>query len=207
MAFMNMPYLPIIILLFFLSSTTSNYYYVNSQTVTYTLNKLTGSGCPYTASFIVHLNLLSRILYYEDKGDRTKMETANFKIIKYSKIRFQFDDPFAYYVNHMSAYEHVNRKLYGYNVSEEKTQVFSLAALHGECGRDASISLTNRVAAVIPFYGGRPPNVTSDLKVNSIGQGNSLVRHILIYYTCTIFPYVESTFSIFCDYLNRSKQR
>eukprot|EP01035_Chromulina_nebulosa_P017069 gene17069-22581_t len=72
------------------------------------------------------------------------MEAASFLIFDKAHLKFQLSDPDAYFVHHMSMYEHlVHKKEY---------------------------------IAIIPFYGGLPPNVTSDMSVKSIGQGNSLVN-------------------------------
>ena len=69
-----------------------------------------------------------------------------------------------------------NRKKYGYEKSEKKTLAFSTDAVQHECNNIEQIySYENNTIALVPFYGGRPPNVTADLKVKSIGQGNSLV--------------------------------
>jgi hypothetical protein len=58
----------------------------------------------------------------------------------------------------------------------EKTLEFSTHAVRGECsGIEQVRSFENNTLALVPFFGGRPPNVTADLKVKSIGQGNSLV--------------------------------
>jgi hypothetical protein len=50
----------------------------------------------------------------------------------------------------------------------------SLAAFDGEC-RDLVVNEADDSIAFIPFFGGRPPGVTNNLEVKSIGQGNSLV--------------------------------
>ena len=69
-----------------------------------------------------------------------------------------------------------SRKKYGYAESERRTLEFSAAAVQNEClGLPQVASHENGTLAMVPFYGGRPPNVTKDLKVKSIGQGNSLV--------------------------------
>lgn len=92
-------------------------------------------------------------------------------------FKFQVSDPDAYYVHHMSMYEHLQHKKFGFDVAKEKTLTMSQAAFHGECDR-INISESREFLAIIPFYGGLPPNVTSDLSVKSIGQGNSLVSRL-----------------------------
>ena len=90
-------------------------------------------------------------------------------------MKFQVADPDSYYVHHMSMYEHLVHMRESYEVAQNKTSILSYAALKGEC-EGLNISSSLEYLALIPFYGGRPPNVTTDLKVKSIGQGNSLVR-------------------------------
>jgi hypothetical protein len=92
-----------------------------------------------------------------------------------AKFKFQISDPDAYFVHHMSMYEHVNHKAYGFSVAQNKTLALSRAAFRGECDH-LKVSKSKDTLALIPFYGGLPPNVTADLSVKSIGQGNSLVR-------------------------------
>jgi hypothetical protein len=74
----------------------------------------------------------------------------------------------------MSMFEHLNHKTYGFEIAKNKTLTMSRAAFKGEC-ENLVISKTKEYIALIPFYGGLPPGVTKDLKVGSIGQGNSLV--------------------------------
>jgi hypothetical protein len=69
------------------------------------------------------------------------------------------------------------RKKFGYNVSEQMTVEFSRSAVQAECrGVEQVTSHERSTLALVPFFGGRPPNVTADLKVQSLGQGNSLVK-------------------------------
>lgn len=75
-------------------------------------------------------------------------------------------------------FEHVLHKKYGFEVAKNRTLQLSKAAYAGEC-TNLTASVENNYLALIPFYGGLPPNVTKDLSVKSIGQGNSLVRKIL----------------------------
>jgi hypothetical protein len=71
-------------------------------------------------------------------------------------------------------FEHLNHKKYGFSVAKNKTLVMSKAAFKGEC-EHLKVRNTSEYLSLIPFYGGLPPNVTADLSVKSIGQGNSLV--------------------------------
>jgi hypothetical protein len=140
----------------------------------YFLKKVNGAGCPYTASWLIHIDHYRRITWYLDI---TKMEAATFNVYDKAKLKFQISDPDAYYVHHMSMFEHLHHKKYGFEVAKNVTLMMSKAAFRGECGNLTSDGMTNETnyIALIPFYGGLPPNVTKDLSVKSIGQGNSLV--------------------------------
>ena len=85
-------------------------------------------------------------------------------------------DPDAFYVHHMSMFEHLIHKKYGFAEAKNKTLIMSRAAFSGECD-NLAITKSKDYVALIPFYGGLPPGVTKDLAVKSIGQGNSLVRN------------------------------
>eukprot|EP00602_Paraphysomonas_sp_CaronLab_P004330 CAMPEP_0185031440 /NCGR_PEP_ID=MMETSP1103-20130426/18913_1 /TAXON_ID=36769 /ORGANISM="Paraphysomonas bandaiensis, Strain Caron Lab Isolate" /LENGTH=333 /DNA_ID=CAMNT_0027566971 /DNA_START=147 /DNA_END=1145 /DNA_ORIENTATION=- len=136
------------------------------------MNRVSSGGCPYTASWLVHVDLFHRLNY---GLHWQKMEAANWDVITTAHNNFQLRNESLYFVFHMSRFEHFNRKKYGYSHSETVTRVMSEAAMKGEC-----LSLPSdyhaSTLAIIPFYGGRPPNVTADLKVKSLGQGNSLVK-------------------------------
>lgn len=47
------------------------------QSRVYFLKKVNGAGCPYTASWLVHLNLYRKVTWYLDI---TKMEAATFNM-------------------------------------------------------------------------------------------------------------------------------
>eukprot|EP01032_Pedospumella_encystans_P012089 gene12089-14008_t len=137
----------------------------------YGLKKCSGSGCPYAASWLAHVNLYRRIPWWLDS---TKMEAASFNIFDRAKLKFQVQDPDAYFVHHMSMFEHLNHKTHGFAVAKNKTLSLSRAAFAGECD-NLVINKSKDYVAFVPFFGGRPPGVTKDLAVKSIGQGNSLV--------------------------------
>ena len=103
------------------------------------------------------------------------MEAASFQLYDLAQNKFQLSDPDAYYVHHMSKFEHVIHKKHGLDAAKNATKILSNAAIRGECD-NLVISESKEYLAFIPFYGGLPPGVTSDHKVKSIGQGNSLVR-------------------------------
>lgn len=89
--------------------------------------------------------------------------------------KYQLVDADAYFVHHMSMYEHYNHKNFGFEVAKNKTLDMSKAAVNGECSNLDLKSSSYEAVGLVPFYGGRPPNVTEDLTVKSLGQGNSLV--------------------------------
>lgn len=134
-------------------------------------SKVAGAGCPYTASWLVATNLYIKAHWWTEI---TKMEAASFNIFDKAKLKFQLADPDAYYVHHMSMYEHFVHRKEGFDEAQRRTLILSKAALAGECG-NLTVNDSTEFVSLIPFYGGRPPNVTADLKVNSLGQGNSLV--------------------------------
>ena len=104
------------------------------------------------------------------------MEAASFSIFDAAALKFQLSEPDVYYVHHMSMFEHLIHKKYGFQIAQNKTLIMSTAAFQGECVARLAISNTTSYIALIPFYGGLPPNVTADYsKVKSLGQGNSLV--------------------------------
>ncbi len=110
------------------------------------------------------------------------MEAASFNVFDKARWKFQFADPDAYYVHHMSRYEHLIHKSSTFEEAKRKSELLSNAAFLGEC---ANLTGLDRVRdrepylALVPFFGGLPPNVTKDLKVKSLGQGNSLVGSVL----------------------------
>ena len=138
----------------------------------YDFKKVGGAGCPYTASWLAHINLYRRITWYLDS---TKMEAASFQVFETAPLKFQIADPDAYYVHHMSMFEHLIHRKEGFDIAQTKTLTLSKAAMKGECD-NLIISKTMSYLALIPFFGGLPPGVNANLEVKSIGQGNSLVR-------------------------------
>ena len=167
----------------------------------YGCKRLSGGGCPYTASWLVHVNLYKRTGWILHS---TKMETASFNVFDKAKYKFQLSDPADYYVHHMSMNEHLLHKRDGFDVARNQSLLMSEAAFQGEClAPDSNADTTYAGAAatagggggrlgskkrqhltrgngeylgLVPFYGGLPPEVTADFsKVRSIGQGNSLV--------------------------------
>jgi hypothetical protein len=107
------------------------------------------------------------------------MEAASWLLFDTSRLKFQVADPDAYFVHHLSMYEHLLHRKVGYNIAQNRTLILSQSAMEGECG-GLKIRPSQEYLAIIPFFGGRPPNVTAELKVHSLGQGNSLVS-ILVF--------------------------
>lgn len=105
-----------------------------------------------------------------------KMEEASFSILRKASHIFQIVDDQSYYVNHLSGYEHEVMNFQNYSFAEEKTHQLSLKAASKECESIDQYKFFNHTLSIIPFYGGRPPMVSEDLRVHSIGQGNSLVN-------------------------------
>jgi len=159
----------------------------------YGAKRCRGGGCPYTASWLAHVNLYKKTGWYLTS---TKMETASFNIFDRATYKFQMGDPGEYYVHHMSMFEHQLHKKFGFEVAKNLSQVMSEKAFEGECfphglGTDAHVKEKEKerdkggkthhhghsdYLTLIPFYGGLPPDVDADFsKVRSIGQGNSLV--------------------------------
>jgi hypothetical protein len=157
----------------------------------YEFKKCGGAGCPYTASWLISVNLYRQIDLWLHS---TKMEAASFVVfdkvlrnyclfevcnylITQAKLKFQLSDPDAFYVHHMSMYEHLLHKSTNFSYAKAMSEILAEAAFLGEC---KNLSLLAPVGpeyvAFVPFYGGLPPNVTKELKVHSLGQGNSLVR-------------------------------
>lgn len=143
--------------------------------------KAGGIACPYTGSFLAHKHLFLEALWVPC----LKMEEASFSIERKAKDIFQFAENDLFYVNHLSGYEHDVKNKENFQISEEKSQILSQMSVKEECSfhnhhfnhlNSHSQSHKFSTLAVIPCYGGRPPQVTSDLKVESIGQGNSLVN-------------------------------
>jgi hypothetical protein len=104
------------------------------------------------------------------------MEMATFSTMEATDMLFQFQNESIYYVNHLSAFEHAIRKTFGFNISEDKSRILALSALQGECQLlDNLLDNSTTRFAVVPFFSGKPPNITSNFEVISKGQGNSMV--------------------------------
>lgn len=128
-------------------------------------------ACPYAAAFIASKGLHLRIRHWLNVF---KMEEVFFNTIGTSRFKLHFSNPQLFYVHHLSSYEHEIHDHEGIDVARKKTIELSKAARAGEC-QDFLASGDQQFIAFIPFYGGLPPNVTSDLKVRSVGEGNSLM--------------------------------
>ena len=90
----------------------------------------------------------------------------------------------------MSMYEHWYHKKFSFGQAARQTYLMANRSYYGEClgytdknyidesGYLEPIvpSKSTEFLALVPFYGGLPPNVTDDKLVKSLGQGNSLVN-------------------------------
>lgn len=141
------------------------------------------SACSYMAAWLVDINLFRRVSFFPDI---CRAEAATFEVYKTAKQRYIFNDSSYFYVHHMSMFEHLNHERHGFKVASDRTKVLSESAFQGECienlKHSRNFSKKLNYLTVIPFYGGRPPNVTDNLKVMSQGQGNSLVSWSFWFY-------------------------
>lgn len=109
------------------------------------------------------------------------MEDASFALLQ-SRIAsvYQMAHPDLYYVNHLSQFEHLlKRKTHNITYSIERSAAVSAAAFRAECNIANSRVLQKErfYLALVPFYGGLPANTdTSNYKVRSVGEGNSVVN-------------------------------
>ena len=160
---------------------------ISTEESVYKLRKCGGAGCPYAAAWFVDVYTYITSKWYLHS---TKMEQASFNIFNEANLVFQLEDIDAYYVHHMSMYEHLVHNSANLTYAKQQSDILSKAAFYGECGALSEINNNNKYnnnnaydaynkrssISLIPFYGGLPPNVTADHKVKSLGQGNSLVR-------------------------------
>lgn len=138
------------------------------------MKKCKGGACPYMAAWLTHINMYRRVAWYLYS---TKMEEASFKIFDNPSVKYQLENHDHYIVHHMSEYEHLIHKKYGFPHARNATALLSHAAYNGECVENVVNKKWNKsdYISFIPFHGGLPPDVTENFIVKSIGQGNSLV--------------------------------
>ena len=181
---------------------------ISTEESVYKLRKCGGAGCPYAAAWFVDVYTYITSKWYLHS---TKMEQASFNIFHEANLVFQLEDIDAYYVHHMSMYEHLVHNSANLTYAKQQSDILSKAAFYGECGAQSDINnyhSTNNYTnnnnnnaynngynkqssiSLIPFYGGLPPNVTADYKVKSLGQGNSLVSYIRVYVLYSIHDYI-----------------
>ena len=116
------------------------------------LRRVHGGGCPYAAAWLAHIDLHLRVKY---PFESTKMEQASFLITNAAKYKFQFLDPNAYFVHHLSRFEHILHKNKGIEIARVKTLLLSTFAFNGECGGNGTRLGPLNMMAIIPFYGGK----------------------------------------------------
>lgn len=112
------------------------------------------------------------------------MEQASFVLMQQTQDVdiFQMSDPDAVYVNHLSEYEHLQRKkTHNLTTSLAMEATMSEAAARGECSLLISTHNTRTdILGLMPFYGGAPPDVDERThRVRSIGEGNSLASRAI----------------------------
>jgi len=140
----------------------------------YKIKKCGGASCPYAASWLVDINLLYLIDF---KLDAEWMEQASYRLFATKSNAYQLEDLDSYFVHHLSQYEHSIHSTHGFEKSTQKVGQLSRSAFDGECSKEEFQQIHNAdYVALIPYYGGLPPNITSSMKVKSNGKGNSLVN-------------------------------
>jgi hypothetical protein len=130
------------------------------------------------------------------------MEQASLILMQQTKDIdiFQMSDPDAYYVNHLSEYEHLLRKkTHNLTMTLAMEAAMSGAAAQGEC---ATLPMYRGDAlpgflALMAFYGGVPPDVDQHHRVRSVGEGNSLASRVVkakqgIATACSLLRYFET---------------
>jgi hypothetical protein len=141
----------------------------NAGNIVLQFKKVGGHACPYAASWLAAVNLFSKAHWYAVP----KMEVATEEIFRRARLKFQLADHDAFYVHHMSMYEHFNHRVVGQEIAHHRAEIMSEAAVAGECS-NLTVNDSEDFMSLIPFYGGLPPTVNGT--VNKLGEGNSLVR-------------------------------
>jgi hypothetical protein len=141
----------------------------NDGNIVLQFKKVGGHACPYAASWLAAVNLFSKAHWYAVP----KMEVATEEIFRRARLKFQLADHDAFYVHHMSMYEHFNHRVVGQEIAHHRAEIMSEAAVAGECS-NLTVNDSEDFMSLIPFYGGLPPTVNGT--VNKLGEGNSLVR-------------------------------
>jgi hypothetical protein len=107
------------------------------------------ASCPYAASWLVHVAFFLRVRF---SVTETKLEKTSFLMLYKAKPAFQFTDRVAYYVNHLSEYEHKLTRRSGLKVALVNAKILSSSARDGEC-RNVSLSPLRGYLVVIPYLG------------------------------------------------------
>jgi hypothetical protein len=98
---------------------------------------------------LAHISLHYKVRY---QLHSTKMEAATFLISDKAHYKYQFLDPEAYYVHHMSRFEHSVHRSKGLDTAKELTLILSTNAFNNECS-DLSDVGDPSYFVIIPFYG------------------------------------------------------
>eukprot|EP01036_Dinobryon_divergens_P029394 gene29394-38483_t len=133
-------------------------------------------GCSYMGAWLGHINLFRAIPYWVDIS---RAEAASTEVFKRLPNKYIFVDPNTHYVHHLSKFEHENTEKYGFAEAQRKSSLLASSSSTGECaaviaGKGSIPSTELDSLAIIPFYGGLPPNGTAHSS-DSLGQGNSKV--------------------------------
>jgi len=131
-------------------------------------------GCSYVGAWLSHINLFRKIPYWVDIS---RAEAASTEVYNRLPNKYLFKNFDAHYVNHLSMFEHLNSNKYGFSEAQRKSRILAQSAFEGECGAIVAVNMSQidlTSIAIVPFYGGLPPNGTSHLS-DSLGQGNSKV--------------------------------
>jgi hypothetical protein len=157
------------------------------------------SACPYSASWLAHGDLFRRVRW---RLNSTKMEQASLMLMQQTKDVdiFQMSDQDAYYVNHLSEYEHSQRKkTHNLTASLVMEAAMSGTAARGECSALAwhRSNALSGFLAIMSFYGGIPPQVDEQHRVRSVGEGNSLASRAVkakqgVATACSLLRYFET---------------
>ena len=138
-------------------------------------------GCSYMGAWLAHINLFRKVPFYMDICRAECASTELFKVAW--QHRFVVKNQSTFYVNHISGYEHLCTKSYGFQSAANKTNILSSAAYNGECQSKGARRQINKEQngvkrhslALLPCYGGLPPTDSKHDK-DSLGQGNSRVE-------------------------------
>lgn len=106
------------------------------------------AACPYSACWLVRTDFFLAVRF---PVKEKKLERASFYMFYKASPAFQLGDKVAYYVNHLSEFEHKYTRRRGSREARRATRVLSRSAFRGECAN--MTARDNAYVAVIPFIG------------------------------------------------------